>query len=103
MRDVAFECPPVSVEHYNERRSIWIERVARTYPACVWLNPLPKASDHAMSSASLRQLLGGGCIPLTLEGLDGMRELVSRWAMLDCPRAFMPLARSTMIIHRTLL
>jgi len=32
--------PGGSVEHYNEETgAVWMERVARTYPACVWLNP----------------------------------------------------------------
>ncbi len=33
--------PGGSVEHYNEETgAVWMERVARTYPACVWLNPV---------------------------------------------------------------
>ena len=35
--------PGGSVEHYNdEPGSVWLERVARTYPAFVWLNPVPE-------------------------------------------------------------
>jgi uncharacterized protein with von Willebrand factor type A (vWA) domain len=71
--------PGGSVEHYNEETgAIWIERVARTYPACVWLNPVPEAEwDYTQSIRMMRQLLGGRMYPLTLEGLDrAMRELV---------------------------
>src|SRR6186713_1956530 len=33
-----------SVEHFNEEPGqIWMERMVRTYPACVWLNPVPEA------------------------------------------------------------
>ncbi len=36
--------PGGSVEHFNEEAGqVWMERVARTYPACVWLNPTPEA------------------------------------------------------------
>ncbi|MBV8835827.1 MAG: VWA domain-containing protein, partial [Alphaproteobacteria bacterium] len=34
--------PGGSVEHFNEEAgAVWLERVTRTYPACVWLNPVP--------------------------------------------------------------
>ena len=71
--------PGGSVEHYNEETgAAWMERVTRTYPACVWLNPAPEAEwDHTQSIRMMRQLLGGRMYPLTLEGLDrAMRELV---------------------------
>jgi len=68
-----------SVEHYNdEAGSAWVERVTRTYPACVWLNPVPEREwDFTQSVAMVRQLMGGRMYPLTLDGLDrAMRELV---------------------------
>ena len=35
--------PGGSVEHFNEEPgALWMERVTRTYPACVWLNPVPE-------------------------------------------------------------
>ena len=35
--------PGGSVEHFNEEAGqVWMERVTRTYPACVWLNPVPE-------------------------------------------------------------
>ena len=71
--------PGGSVEHYNEETgAAWIERVVRTYPACVWLNPVPEGHwEHTYSIRLMRQLMGDRMFPLTLEGLDkAMRELV---------------------------
>jgi uncharacterized protein len=71
--------PGGSVEHFNEETgAIWMERVARTYPACVWLNPVAEKDwDYTQSIRVMRQLMGGRMYPLTLEGLDkAMRELV---------------------------
>jgi len=68
-----------SVEHFNEEAgSVWMERVTRTYPACVWLNPVPEAQwEHTHSIRLMRRLMGGRMYPLTLDGLDrAMRELV---------------------------
>jgi uncharacterized protein with von Willebrand factor type A (vWA) domain len=71
--------PGGSVEHMNpEAGEVWMERVTRTYPACVWLNPVPESQwEHTQSICAMRQLMGGRMYPLTLEGLDrAMRELV---------------------------
>ncbi|HEY9360169.1 MAG TPA: VWA domain-containing protein [Xanthobacteraceae bacterium] len=71
--------PGGSVEHFNEETgAIWMERVARTYPACVWLNPVAERDwDYTQSIRIMRQLMGGRMYPLTLDGLDkAMRELV---------------------------
>jgi uncharacterized protein with von Willebrand factor type A (vWA) domain len=71
--------PGGSVEHFNEETgATWMERVARTYPACIWLNPVAeKEWDYTQSIRIMRQLLGGRMYPLTLDGLDkAMRELV---------------------------
>jgi uncharacterized protein with von Willebrand factor type A (vWA) domain len=68
-----------SVEHYNdEPGATWLERMTRTYPAAVWLNPVPEREwDFTQSIQIVRQLMGGRMYPLTLEGLDrAMRELV---------------------------
>ena len=70
--------PGGSIEHFNEETgAIWVERVARTYPACVWLNPVAEKDwDYTQSIRIMRQLMGGRMYPLTLEGLDNaMREL----------------------------
>jgi hypothetical protein len=55
-----------------------MERVTRTYPACVWLNPVAENEwNYTQSIALIRQLMSGRMYPLTLEGLDrAMRELV---------------------------
>jgi uncharacterized protein with von Willebrand factor type A (vWA) domain len=71
--------PGGSVEHFNEETGAsWMERVARTYPACVWLNPVAEKDwDYTQSIRIMRQLMGGRMYPLTLDGLDkAMRELV---------------------------
>jgi uncharacterized protein with von Willebrand factor type A (vWA) domain len=71
--------PGGSVEHFNEEAGqVWLERLTRTYPAAVWLNPVPEHQwDYTMSIKMVRQLMGGRMYPLTLEGLDrAMRELV---------------------------
>jgi uncharacterized protein with von Willebrand factor type A (vWA) domain len=67
-----------SVEHYNdEPGALWLERVTRTYPACVWLNPVPeKEWGFTQSITMVHQLMGGRMYPLTLDGLDrATREL----------------------------
>jgi uncharacterized protein len=71
--------PGGSVEHFNEEAgAIWMERVARAYPACVWLNPVAEKDwEYTQSIRMMRQLMGGRMYPLTLDGLDrAMRELV---------------------------
>jgi uncharacterized protein with von Willebrand factor type A (vWA) domain len=71
--------PGGSVEHYNEETGAsWMERVIRTYPSCVWLNPVSeKEWDYTPSIRMMRQLTGERMYPLTLDGLDrAMRELV---------------------------
>jgi uncharacterized protein len=71
--------PGGSVEHFNqETGAVWIERVRRTYPACIWLNPVPENDWKATQSIGImQQLIGSRMYPLTLDGLDrAMRELV---------------------------
>jgi uncharacterized protein with von Willebrand factor type A (vWA) domain len=71
--------PGGSVEHMNpEPGQTWMERVTRTYPACVWLNPVDESQwQNTQSIRAMRQLMGGRMFPLTLDGLDkAMRELV---------------------------
>jgi uncharacterized protein with von Willebrand factor type A (vWA) domain len=71
--------PGGSVEHMNpEPGQTWMERMTRTYPACVWLNPVPESQwEYTQSIRAMYQLMGGRMYPLTLEGLDkAMRELV---------------------------
>jgi uncharacterized protein with von Willebrand factor type A (vWA) domain len=71
--------PGGSVEHMNEEPGrLWLERVTRTYPHAVWLNPIPEEQwDYTHSIKMVRQLFSGRMFPLTLAGLDqAMRELV---------------------------
>jgi uncharacterized protein with von Willebrand factor type A (vWA) domain len=71
--------PGGSVEHMNEEPGqVWMERITRTYPAAVWLNPVPESEwDYTQSIRMMKQLMGGRMYPLTLDGLDrAMRELV---------------------------
>jgi uncharacterized protein with von Willebrand factor type A (vWA) domain len=71
--------PGGSIEHFNEEAgAVWMERVTRTYPACVWLNPVPENQwEMTYSVRMIRQLFGDRMYPLTLGGLDrAMRELV---------------------------
>ncbi|WP_324695027.1 vWA domain-containing protein [Novosphingobium sp. RL4] len=70
--------PGGSVEHMNdEAGAVWLGRIARTYPATVWLNPTPEQQwAYSSSTRMIRELVGGAMFPLTLDGLDGaMREL----------------------------
>jgi uncharacterized protein len=70
--------PGGSVGHVNpEPGQTWIERVTRTYPACVWLNPVAENQwEFTQSVRMIRQLFAGRMYPLTLAGLDhAMREL----------------------------
>jgi uncharacterized protein with von Willebrand factor type A (vWA) domain len=70
--------PGGSVEHMNEEAgAVWLQRVANTYPATVWLNPVPeKQWGYSQSTKMIKQLVGDRMYPLTLDGLDdAMREL----------------------------
>jgi len=71
--------PGGSVEHMNEEPGqVWMERITRTYPACVWLNPVPENEwEYTQSIRMMKQLMSDRMYPLTLDGLDrAMRELV---------------------------
>jgi uncharacterized protein with von Willebrand factor type A (vWA) domain len=79
MSPYEIQAPGGSVEHFNdEAGAIWMDRVTRTYPSCVWLNPVRESEwDYTHSNRMMRQLMSGRMYPLTLEGLDSaMRELV---------------------------
>src|SRR5712671_4844807 len=59
--------PGGSVEHMNdEPGQTWLERVTRTYPACVWLNPVPENQwEFTQSVRMMRQLFANRMYPLT--------------------------------------
>jgi uncharacterized protein with von Willebrand factor type A (vWA) domain len=70
--------PGGSVEHFNEEAgATWMQRVTSTYPASVWLNPIPEEQwGYSQSVRILRELMNDRMYPLTLAGLDdAMREL----------------------------
>jgi len=70
--------PGGSVEHMNEEAgATWLHRLTTTYPASVWLNPIPEAQwGYSGSIKIIRDLLSDRMYPLTLDGLDdAMREL----------------------------
>ena len=73
--------PGGSVEHFNEESGVsWMQRVANTYPATVWLNPTPEAHwGYSQSTKIIRELMNDRMYPLTLDGLDdAMRELTRK-------------------------
>ena len=61
----------------EEPGTVWMERITRTYPHAVWLNPVPEQHWQMTQSIGLmRRLMGERMYPLTLEGLEAaMREL----------------------------
>ena len=70
--------PGGSVEHMNEEPgAVWLERVTRSYPHTVWLNPAPEQHwGYTHSVGLIRQLMAGRMYGLTLNGIDAaMREL----------------------------
>ena len=73
--------PGGSVEHFNEEAgSAWMQRLTTTYPAAVWLNPVPEAQwGYSQSARILQELMSDRMYPLTLAGLDeAMRELTRK-------------------------
>ncbi len=70
--------PGGSVEHFNEESgAVWLHRFSNTYPASVWLNPVPQQQwGYSQSTKIIRELMNDRMYPLTLAGLDdAMREL----------------------------
>ena len=73
--------PGGSVEHFNEEAGVaWMQRLTTTYPAAVWLNPIPKEQwSYSQSIRIIRDLMTDRMYPLTLTGLDeAMRELTRK-------------------------
>ena len=70
--------PGGSVEHFNEESgAVWMHRITNTYPATVWLNPVPeKKWGYSQSTKIIKELMNDRMYALTLDGLDdAMREL----------------------------
>lgn len=72
--------PGGSVEYMNEEAGgVWLERVANTYPATIWLNPTPQEQwGYSSSTRIIEELMGGRMYPLTLEGLESAMKELSR-------------------------
>jgi uncharacterized protein len=73
--------PGGSVEHFNEESgAVWLQRMANTYPATIWLNPTPEAHwGYSQSTKIIKELVNDRMYPLTLKGLDdAMRELTRK-------------------------
>ncbi|GHH20657.1 VWA domain-containing protein [Sphingomonas glacialis] len=73
--------PGGSVEHFNEESgAVWMHRLTNTYPAAVWLNPIPEQQwGYSQSLRIIRELMTDRMYPLTLAGLDeAMRELTRK-------------------------
>ncbi|MGB5346127.1 MAG: VWA domain-containing protein [Woeseia sp.] len=64
--------PGGSVEHWNEEAgAVWIQRLLKTFPKAVWLNPEPRSRwDYTPSIKLTRELLDDRMFPLTVSGLD---------------------------------
>ena len=72
--------PGGSVEHMNdEAGATWLQRLVTTYPAAVWLNPIPEVHwAYSQSTRIVRELMKGRMYPLTLAGLDDAMRTLSR-------------------------
>ena len=73
--------PGGSVEHMNEEAgAVWLQRLATTYPATVWINPVPREQwGYSQSATMVREIMTERMYPLTLAGLDdAMRELTRK-------------------------
>ncbi|HEX2492284.1 MAG TPA: VWA domain-containing protein [Steroidobacter sp.] len=64
--------PGGSVEHWNEEAgAVWMQRLSRTWPQHVWLNPEPQQRwEYTPSVQITRELLEDRMFPLTLGGLE---------------------------------
>ena len=64
--------PCGSIEHWNEEAgTVWMQRLTRTWPHHVWLNPEPEQRwDYTPSVQVTRELIENRMFPLTLGGLE---------------------------------
>jgi uncharacterized protein with von Willebrand factor type A (vWA) domain len=72
--------PGGSVEHWNEEAgAVWMDRLCKTYPNVVWLNPAAERHwDYSQSIGLMRQLVEDRMFPLTISGLEAaMKRLVA--------------------------
>ena len=75
--------PGGSVEHFNEESgALWLQRLTNTYPASVWLNPVPEAQwGYSQSAKVIKELMTDRMYPLTLSGLDDAMRRVDTQAV----------------------
>jgi uncharacterized protein with von Willebrand factor type A (vWA) domain len=67
-----------SVEHWNEEPgAVWMQRLLKTYPKAIWLNPEPRERwEYTPSTKIIRDLMDDRMFPLTIAGLDaGIKAL----------------------------
>ncbi|HEY4369916.1 MAG TPA: VWA domain-containing protein [Steroidobacteraceae bacterium] len=64
--------PGGSIEHWNEEAgAVWMQRLIRTWPHHVWLNPEPRERwEYTQSVQLTRELIQDRMFPLTLGGLE---------------------------------
>jgi uncharacterized protein len=72
--------PGGSVEHWNEEAGeVWFKRLLQHFPRAAWLNPTSENHWHMTPSLQLiRQLLSERMYPLTLKGLDGAIDALTK-------------------------
>jgi uncharacterized protein with von Willebrand factor type A (vWA) domain len=72
--------PGGSVEHWNEEAgAVWLNRAARQWEKCVWLNPVPERHWRFTASVGLvREVMQERMFPLTLAGLDSAMQTLSK-------------------------
>jgi uncharacterized protein with von Willebrand factor type A (vWA) domain len=64
--------PGGAIEHWNEEAgAVWMQRLTRTWPHHVWLNPEPQQRwEYTQSVQVTRELVENRMYPLTLGGLE---------------------------------
>ena len=72
--------PGGSVEHFNEEAgAVWMQRMTATYPAAVWLNPMPEQHwAYSQSARLIEQLMQGRMYSLSLDGLENAMRTLTR-------------------------
>ena len=68
-----------SVEHWNDEPGrAWLERMLRSWPRAVWLNPVPE--EHwtwTTSIQNIQRIMEGRMFPLTVAGLERAMKSLS--------------------------
>ncbi len=61
-----------SVEHWNDEPGRdWLERILRSWPRAVWLNPAPEAQwGWTVSIQNVQRIMDGRMFPVTVAGLE---------------------------------